>query len=92
MSKKKEQNRTERKETNHCPVSIEHYNTRGRMHDQRISPFIAFIFYPPFKLDILARLKCIWDYPVSLNAFKELYSLIFLRLSSLNAGEKWLLP
>ena len=36
-------------------------------------------------------MKRVYDYPVGLNAFKVIYS-FFLRLNSLNAEYKWLLP
>ena len=45
----------------------------GHMYKHQISPLIAFIFYPPFKLKKSACMKRVLDYPVGLNAYKLIH-------------------
>ena len=57
---------------------IGHETTGGRVYAQRISPLIAFIFYPPFKLKKLAYVKRVQDYLVGLNMFKVIHSFFYV--------------
>ena len=58
----------------HSHHELAHNQIWGRMYGLRISPLIAYIFYPPFQLKKSACLKRVQDYPVDLNAFKVIHS------------------
>ena len=59
----------------------------GCMHEERISSLIPFNFYPAFKIGMYEGRLRLSGRPKRVKC----YSLIFLRSSSINARQKWLL-